>query len=198
MSLFIVFVAACASARADVASLAVGADGASAVVKSAAFASTAGGVDLNGFFQPTSVSWDDRGHVFVALKPGTILVFPSWTAPATAAATIVDIQNVVSSFGDHGLTSVLWDRDDSGNAWLYATYMKNRWTYGDANCNDCASPSRSPRPTIPRPSLHRPPSSRTSVPTPKTDSKTAASTPRLRAATCTAPSRGGPSTTRAL
>ena len=128
----VAFVGVCA----EVETLTIGADGVSEVAKSAVFATTAGGVDLNGFFQPTSVSWDDCGHVFVALKVGTILVFPSWTAPATAAATIVDIENVVSSFGDHGLTSILWDRDEGGHAWLYATYMKNRWTYGGANCND--------------------------------------------------------------
>jgi hypothetical protein len=102
------------------------------------YASTAQGVNLNGFFKPTSVTWDDvrgraarahtsktncaracatpslttratpqRGNVYVGLKVGQILVFDSWIASASSATTVIDISATVSSFGDHGLTSIL-------------------------------------------------------------------------------------------
>jgi hypothetical protein len=32
----------------------------------------ADGVDLNGFFHPTSTTWDDTGHVYVAEKAGKV------------------------------------------------------------------------------------------------------------------------------
>ena len=35
-------------------------------------APAADGVDLNGFFHPTSTTWDDTGHVYVAEKAGKV------------------------------------------------------------------------------------------------------------------------------
>ena len=31
-----------------------------------------GGVDLGGFYHPTSTTWDDQGHVYVAEKVGKV------------------------------------------------------------------------------------------------------------------------------
>ncbi len=76
------------------------------------------------------------GHVYVCEKEGRVFSFDSWRGTASASALILDIRSSVSSFGDHGMTSILFDRSDSGSAWLYITFMKNRWTIGNATCND--------------------------------------------------------------
>ncbi len=64
-------------------------------------------------------------------------VFDGWRGTASSTALSLDITLAVSSFGDHGMTSILWDRSSiTGDAFLYITFMKNRWTYGNFTCND--------------------------------------------------------------
>ena len=98
-------------------------------------ASTAGGVYINGLTKPVQVTWSDGGLVFVAEKAGKIKMFPGWVASAASDATVVlDLRGSISSFGDHGLSSILWDRSSDGTAWLYTCYMQNDW--GPTGCAD--------------------------------------------------------------
>jgi hypothetical protein len=77
--------------------------------------------------KPVAISWDDDNHVLIAEKAGVVRINDGWTG--NNAAVLLDIQNEVASYGDHGLTSVLYY-----NGFLWATYMKLNPAIG----NDCA------------------------------------------------------------
>ena len=93
-------------------------------------ASTAGGVYINGLLRPTCVTYDDNEHVFISEKRGSIRRCDSWRC--VQGTLILNIYATTSSFGDHGLTGLLWDRDAAGAAWLYAVFMKGRWGAGES------------------------------------------------------------------
>jgi hypothetical protein len=78
--------------------------------------------------KPTALTWDNNNNVIIAEKAGMIKISNSWVN--AAPAVLLDIQNEVASYGDHGLTSVLYN-----NGYLWATYMKENPQYGD-NCQD--------------------------------------------------------------
>ena len=84
-------------------------------------------VNVQGLVGPTSVTWDTFGNVYFAQKAGTILTMPSWVG--TPTITVLTIP--VSSFGDHGVTSILWD-----SGYLYVTYMKQDPRWGALGCTD--------------------------------------------------------------
>ena len=99
------------------------------------FATTSQGVYINGLLKPTSVTWDDRGHVFVSQKSGIVHRCPGWLCLAGANTVILNIFSRITSFGDHGLSRVLWDRGLDGRAYIYIVFMKNIWGLGES-CRD--------------------------------------------------------------
>ena len=102
--------------------------------RSLAPASTAEGVYINGLRKPVSVTWSDDGMVFIAEKAGVVKALAGWVGSVTDVRPTLDLTASISSFGDHGLSCILWDRDEGGTAWLYVTYMQNDW--GPTGCSD--------------------------------------------------------------
>jgi hypothetical protein len=49
---------------------------------------------------PTSVTWDDQGHVIVTEKAGVLKIFNGWVG--NGGTVLLDIQDLVASYGDHG------------------------------------------------------------------------------------------------
>ena len=87
--------------------------------------STLGGVYINGLLNPTSVSWDQFGNVYISEKAGKIHRCLGWLCTVGENTLILNIYDRITSFGDHGLSRVLWDRDVRGHNWLYVVFMKN-------------------------------------------------------------------------
>jgi hypothetical protein len=75
------------------------------------------------------VTWDTFGNTYVSEKAGVIKRADPGVWQAQVTQLVIDLSGEVSSFGDHGLTTILWD-----NGFLYATFMALSPIYG----NDCA------------------------------------------------------------
>lgn len=92
--------------------------------------------------KPTSITWDPYGHAFIAEKAGVVKMTAPGQVVGEVVNTILDIQGQVSSFGDHGLTTILWDE-----GYLYATFMALNPKYGNA-CADYGQPDGRPNEQI--------------------------------------------------
>ena len=92
-------------------------------------------VNLQGLTDPTSVTWDTNGNIFIAEKAGLVKHTTSWVG--NPVNVILDI-TAVTYYGDHGLTSILWDGAGGvgGSGFLYATYMKINPEFGADGCTD--------------------------------------------------------------
>jgi hypothetical protein len=75
--------------------------------------------------KPTAIAWDDEnGLVLIAEKTGVVKVSQGWSGEADGF--LLDIQNQVADYGDHGLTSIVLH-----NGFVWAAYMKENPQYGD-------------------------------------------------------------------
>jgi glucose/arabinose dehydrogenase len=81
--------------------------------------------------QPTNIEFAPDGRVFVAQKPGRIVVFDS--VDDTSAETFADLRTQVYDRGDRGLLGLALDPDfDSGRPYVYALYTYDH-ILGDPN-----------------------------------------------------------------
>lgn len=81
---------------------------------------------------PTYVSFEG-GRVLVAEKPGVVKIFDEGLKPGVAPRVLLDIQNQVASYGDHGLMGALVYK-----GWLWLSYSRETPGIGDGCTDDGA------------------------------------------------------------
>jgi hypothetical protein len=87
---------------------------------------------ITGIRQPISFAYDSKnGNIFILQKKGIVRLCKTWIC--NTPPSILDFSRTVSSFGDHGATSILYS-ESFDSSYLYITYMKLNpiWGY------DCA------------------------------------------------------------
>lgn len=87
-----------------------------------------GEVEITGLWLALSLAWDDADRVIIATKPGILYIAQGWKVDQPKEV-LLDIQDQVANYGDHGLTSILLHK-----GFLYITYMVSTPPFGD----DCA------------------------------------------------------------
>lgn len=85
-------------------------------------------VDIYNLWLALSVAWDDAGRVIIGCKMGLVYIMDGWVGVPNRV--LLDIQDKVANYGDHGLTSVLLFK-----GYLWITYMAENPQFGD-NCVD--------------------------------------------------------------